>query len=143
MDLLYTSKGKVLFHQTEGSDDGYALLTPDPKKGWEVQEQFGPCDLVMEEKTEPSAMARIIDVKRLLLELCADFDGCWRVKVVDGDIPQNNMTAALTKGTLTPCDDYDTEINIRQLAQLIFGFADDFTGTGLFPKTKPYINMIF
>ena len=79
----------------------------------------------------------------MLLELCADFDGCWRVKVVDGDIPQNNMTAALTKGTLTPCDDYDTEINIRQLAQLIFGFADDFTGTGLFPKTKPYINMIF
>lgn len=143
VDLLYTSKGKVLFHQTEGSDDGYALLTPDPNKGWEVQEQFGPCDLVMEEKTEPSAMARIIDVKRLLLELCADFDGCWRVKVVDGDIPQNNMTAALTKGTLTPCDDYDTEINIRQLAQLIFGFADDFTGTGLFPKTKPYINMIF
>ncbi len=142
-DLLFLSKGCILFHQTDGQDDGYALISPGEKNGWEIHELLGPCVLSFSEEKKPFAMARILDVKRILLDLTEDFDGCWRVKIIDENIAANNMTVKLTHGSVVPCSNYDTEINIKQLTQLIFGFAEDFTGTGLFPKTDPYLNMIF
>ncbi len=142
-DLLKVSKGRIIFHKTDGVDDGYSLISAGTDGGLELHEVCGNCELDFKSEVKPFAMARIIDVKRVLEDIATNFEGCWRIKVVDGDIPQNNKTLCVTKGKVTPCTEYDTEIGIGQLTQLVFGFIDDFTGTGLFPNTEPYINMIF
>lgn len=142
-DLLILSRGRILFHETEGKEDGYALITTAPGGGWELHEVCGPCALQFRTETRPFAMARILDPKRILTDLAKDFHGDLRLKITDCNLPENNITLRLTGGTAIPCRGYDSEIDIRHLAQLIFGFAEDFTGTGLFSPQKPYLNMIF
>ncbi len=142
-DLLLISKGKILFHETDGQEDGYALITAHTGGGWDLHEVLGPCDLMLQSEVKPFAMARIIDVRKVLKPLVMAFHGCWRIKIIDESIPANNQILCLTDGKILSCSEYDTEITIGQLTQLVFGFIEDFTGTGLFPKTNPYLNMIF
>lgn len=142
-DLLILSKGRILFHHTDGTKDGYALITAGNGSGWELHEVCGPCGLSLREETKPFAMARILDPQRILGDLAKHFSGDLRLKITDGNLPENNMNLRLANGQALPCEGYDSEVDIRYLAQLVFGFAEDFTGTGLFSQTEPYLNMIF
>ena len=142
-DLLILSKGRILFHHTDGTKDGYALITAGNGSGWELHEVCGPCGLSLREETKPFAMARILDPQRILGDLAKHFSGDLRLKITDGNLPENNMNLRLANGQALPCEGYDSEVDIRYLAQLVFGFAEDFTGTGLCSQTEPYLNMIF
>ncbi len=140
-DLLIISKGKIFFHQTDGLEDGYALISSHPKEGFELHEVLGVCDLDFRSEVKPFAMARVLDIQGLLFDWVTDFHGCWRIKIVDENIPKNNLTLCLTHGSVEPCTEYDTEIDIRYLTQLLFGFSGDFPH--VFSKTDTYLNMIF
>ncbi len=143
-DLLQISKGLLWFHETEGVRDGYALMSPKAEgNGWEMHEILGNCSIPCREEEKPFAMARIVDAKRILRDLAEEFSGQVRLKIRDEQIPENNLTLCVGKGTVTPCREYDFELDIRELAELVFGFGDDKTGTGLFSKTDPYLNLIF
>lgn len=138
-DLLFLSRGRVL----HWGNDGYALLSPLSDGSWEVHEALGKFPFPFQEEEKPFAMARILDAPRLLRDLSSSFQGTLRVKLVDEDIPTNNGTFLITRNKVTPCKDHDIQLDIRQLAPLIFGFGKDITGSGLFPPAKPYLNMIF
>ena len=56
---------------------------------------------------------------------------------------ENNKILKISNGNVTKNDTFDFEIDIMTLAQLIFGFIDDVTDSGLFTKTENYLNMIF
>ncbi len=140
-DLLIISDGKIGVHQTDGNDDGYALISSHPKEGFELHEVLGNCDIPFREEEKPFAMARILDIKALLSHWVTDFTGCWRIKIVDENIPKNNLTLCLENGKAEECTTYDSEINIKYLTQLFFGFSGDFPH--IFSKTDTYLNMIF
>ena len=142
-DLLLISRGRIVFHRSKGEKDGYALCSPRKEGDWEFHEVLGQCDLVLREETKPFAMARILDARRILSDLAEGFAGSIRIKILDDMIPENNQTFCLAGGKVTSCREYDMELDIKELAQLVFGFCEDKTGTGLFPKTDPYLNLIF
>lgn len=143
-DLLLISKGRVWFHQREGVPDGYALMSPGTDgKGWEIHEMLGDGTLLCREEEKPFAMARIVDAKRMLRDLAEDFSGQVRLKIRDEQIPANNLMLCIADGCVTPCREYDFELDIKELAELVFGFCEDVTETGLFSKTEPYLNLIF
>ncbi len=143
-DLLRISKGKVWFHQTGGVADGYALMSPDAeKKKWEVHEVLGVCDIAFQEEEKPFAMARIVDAKRVIEDLATNFQGEIRLRIQDDQIPKNNLILRIAQGEATPCEEYDVSLDVKELAPLVFGFGEDKTGTGLFPKRETYLNLIF
>ncbi len=142
-DLLWISKGEIILHETDGKADGYALCTHRQEGDWELHEVLGACDISYREETKPFAMARILDVQRILTDLAKDFSGRLRLKIQDTMIPENNQTFLLADGKAVPCEAFDLELDIRGFTELVFGFCEDKTGTGLFPKTNPYLNMIF
>ncbi len=142
-DLLLISKGRLVFHETNGDMDGYALCSQTEEGEWEFHEVLGSCDLVFREETKPFAMARIVDAERILGDLAEKFAGSIRIKILDDMIPENNRTFWLADGKVIPCEEYDMELDIKELTQLVFGFCEDTTGTGLFLKTEPYLNLIF
>ena len=144
MDLLRISKGLLCFHETEGVRDGYALMSPATDgHGWEIHEMLGNCSLSCREEEKPFAMARIVDAKRMLMDLAKDFPGQVRLKIQDEQILMNNLIIRIGNGTVTPCQEYDFALDIKDLAELVFGFCEDITGTGLFAKTNTYLNLIF
>lgn len=143
-DLLLISKGKVWFHQTGGVTDGYALMSLDAeRKKWEIHEMLGVCDVDFQEEKKPFAMARIVDAKRVVENLAKDFSGHVRLRITDEMIPGNNLILQVENGAVSPCVEYDISLDIKELAPLVFGFCEDVTGTGLFPKMEPYLNLIF
>ncbi len=142
-DLLLISEGSVVFHETDGKKDGYALCSPRKEGDWEFHEVLGACDILFEEERKPFAMARIIDAERILADFAEEFSGCIRLKILDDMIPENNRSFLVTEGIVTLCDGYDAELDIKELAELVFGFTEDKTKSGLFPKTDPYLNLIF
>ncbi len=143
-DLLRISKGRLCFHETNGIRDGYALMSPAADgNGWEIHEMLGNCTLPCREEEKPFAMARIIDAKRILQDLAEDFSGQVRLKIQDEQIPMNNLTLCVENGMVTPCQEYDFHVDIKELAELVFGFKEDITGTGLFSRTDLYLNLIF
>lgn len=137
-DLLLLSEGRIWL-----GEQGYALITPREEGGWEIHEVCGNCELAYEEDTKPFAMARIIDPVRVLTDLAQDFDGCVRLKLTDANIAENNLTVQIAKGTVTPCTEFDWQLDVKDLAPLVFGFGEDWTHSGLFSKQNPYLNMIF
>ncbi len=143
-DLLLISKGKVWLHQAGGVTDGYALMSPcvDGKR-WEVHEVQGVCDIAFQEEEKPFAMARIVDAKRVIEDLAGDFSGSVRLRITDEMIPRNHLTLLVENGAVFPCEEYDVSLDVKELATLVFGFSEDFTGTGLFPKRETYLNLIF
>ncbi len=137
-DLLILSEGLVLLEE-----EGYALITPNPKEGWEIHELCGSVSLSYREEKKPFAMARILDPLRLLRDRAKDFDGCVRLNILDAQIPKNNICVKITHDSVVPCENYDSCLDIRELAPLLFGFTEDITQSGLFSKENPYLNMIF
>ncbi len=137
-DLLCLSKGRILMEET-----GYALIAPNPEGGWEIHEQCGQIDLPCREEIKPFAMARILDPVRLFKDLAEDFEGAVRIKLTDAQISENNCCLEIKNHSVYPCSGYDVQMDIRELAPLMFGYGEDSTQSGLFPKQKPYLNMIF
>jgi len=137
-DLLCLSEGRILLEE-----DGYALLAPKPEGGWEVHEQCGSVSLPCREEVKPFAMARILDPVRLLTDLAETFDGQLRIKLIDAQIPENNLCVEIKNHSVTPCDGYDCKLDIKELAPLLFGYCEDSTHSGLFSRQNPYLNMIF
>lgn len=132
-DLIDLSGGHVrLFPH------GYALIAPQENGGWELHEVLGDCSLSVKEEVKPFAMARIIDAKRLLCDFAAEFPDSIRLRVVDPQMAENNLTVRIADGSVTPCDGYDLQWDIQELAQELFGF-----GTRLLQPQNPYLNMIF
>ena len=137
-DLLLLSEGRIWL-----GEQGYALITPREEGGWELHEVCGNCDLPFTEETKPFAMARVIDPVRVLTDLAQEFDGCVRLKLTDDQIASNKLTLEITHGRVRLCEDFDMELSVTDLAPLVFGFGEDWTHSGLFPKQNPYLNMIF
>ncbi len=136
-DLLVISKGRVVL-----SDNGYALITKE-EKGYKLHEVFGrmPQGVLLERRS--FAMARIIDAKRLLQDMAEGFFGEIKLKITDEILPQNNLTLKIGEGGVEDCSAYDFQLDIKTLAQLIFGGIEDITKSGLFSQEKNYLNMIF
>ncbi len=143
-DLLVTSEGKVAFHEVCGVKVGYALMTAKTEgEGWEIHEMLGDISIPCQEEEKPYAMARILDAKRVLGDLATDFQGEVRLRIQDEQISENNVTLHIEHGKITPCEEFDISLDIKELASLVFGFCEDVTGTGLFPKHENYLNLIF
>ena len=139
-DLLLISKGMIYLNS---GHTGYALITAKTDGGYEIHEMLGDCDIPCTCERKPFAMARIIDAERVLKDLAKNFKGEISIKIVDENILGNNKILKISNGNVTKTDTFDFEIDIMSLAQLIFGFIDDFTNSGLFTKTENYLNMIF
>ncbi|MBR5152885.1 MAG: GNAT family N-acetyltransferase [Clostridia bacterium] len=137
-DLLQLSEGRILLRE-----NGYALITSLNGGGYEIHEQCGHISLPCREEKKPFAMARVLDPMRLLSDLAEDFDGQIRLKITDAQIPKNNICVEVGNRMVIPCQDYDQELDIRELATLVMGWTEDVTQSGLFSKQKPYLNMIF
>lgn len=143
-DLLQLSGGRIWFHQTDQVADGYALMSPKTEgDGWEIHEVLGICNIPFQEEKKPFAMARIVDAKKILEDLAADYQGDVRLRIQDDQILKNNLILHIGKGRVTTCEEYDIILDVKDLAPLVFGFCEDGTGTGLFPKRDPYLNLIF
>ena len=142
-DLLLVSKGRILFHSDRGIEDGYVLSSKRDGGGWELHEVCGVCSLDFKSEIKPFAMARIIDPVRLLTDMAENFDGDFRLKIIDEMIPENNLTLRLFKGGVEFCDGFDAETDIKELAQLIFGFDGEFVKPRLLAPEETYLNMIF
>lgn len=143
-DLLCISKGFVQFSRDSAGQEGYALIAPaEGEGGWDLHEVCGPCGIPCQAEAQPFAMARILDPVRVLSDLARDFSGAVRLNIVDENLPQNNLTLRVAEGRVVPCKGYDLKLDIRYLAQLVFGVGGDPTGTGLFSPARPYLNMIF
>lgn len=142
-DLLLISKGRVIIHSGKNGQDGYALVTDDPKGGFELHEVCGNCGLTFNAEEKPFAMARIIDPVRLLGDMAEDFDGELDIKITDDLIKENNVTLHIGGGKAVPCEKYGIETDIKDLAQMIFGFGKDRPEKGLFSSQNNYLNMIF
>lgn len=143
-DLLLLSKGRALFCEKDGSLVGYALVTPKTEGGWEIQELCGemPVDSVMQEE-KPFAMARILDPVAILSNMAKTFSGDVRIRLRDDCLAENNRVIRIAHGKVEACTEYEIDLDIRELAPLIFGFGEDITGTGLFSTQNPYLNLIF
>ena len=139
-DLLLISKGMIYLTPNR---TGYALITAKDNGGYEVHEMLGDCDISCTCERKSFAMARIIDAERVIKDLAKDFKGELSIKIVDDNIMANNKILKISNGNVTKNDTFDFEIDIMTLAQLIFGFIDDVTDSGLFTKTETYLNMIF
>ena len=133
-DLILLSHGQIRLSQ-----EGYAMITPRNEGGFEAHEVLGNCSLAFTEETKPFAMARIIDAMEVLKTLAPEFLIPVRLKVRDAQIPENNLTVAIANGTVFPCESFDTELDIKDLAAVLFGFQES---TYLTPQ-KTYLNMIF
>lgn len=133
-DLLYLSKGRVFLSQ-----NGYALIAPRTEGGFEAHEVLGSLPFVFESVEKPFAMARIVDVMSLLTSMAPKFNQAVRLKILDTQILENNVTVAIQSGTVTPCEEFDRELDIKELTTELFGF-----GNCLYlPQQNPYLNMIF
>ncbi|MBQ4145176.1 MAG: GNAT family N-acetyltransferase [Clostridia bacterium] len=139
-DLLIISKGKIYLSPDK---TGYALITSRNEGGYEIHEMLGGCDIPHTQEKKPFAMARIIDAKRVLSDLAKDFKGELCIKIVDDNIMENNKILKVSNADVTETNAFDFEMDIMTLCQLIFGFIDDFTDSGLFGKAETYLNMIF
>ena len=137
-DLLLLSEGRIWL-----KEEGYALITACKEGGWELHEICGKCNLPYRTEIKPFAMARIIDPVRVLGDLAQGFSGCVRIKLLDGQIPENNLTLQIADGKVSRCETFDVELDIKDLAPLVFGFYEDAAHNELFPKRNPYLNMIF
>ena len=133
-DLLYLSEGRVFLSQ-----DGYALITPRKEGGFEAHEVLGKVPFAFEETVKPFAMARIVDVMTLLTAMAPEFNQPVRLKILDAQIPENNVTVAIQNGTVTPCEEFERELDIKELTTELFGFGS----CSLLTKQDPYLNMIF
>lgn len=133
-DLLLLSEGRIWY-----SGEGYALITPRKAGGFELHEVLGSCPLPLREEEKPFAMARIVDAMGLLTDLAPEFIHPVRLKITDQQIPENNLTVAIADGTVTPCNDFERELDIKDLATELFGFG----ACSLLPRQNPYVNMIF
>lgn len=137
-DLLYISKGQVIFDK-----NGYALVTAKTDGGYEIHEMLGDVNLPCKMEKKPFAMARIIDPCKILKDMSREFGGCFSIKIRDEILPENNLILKIERNSVLPCDDWDFEVDIKDLAELIFGFCEDITKTGFFKKQNNYMNMIF
>ncbi len=126
-DLLLLSEGSVLLEP-----EGYALIAPRKEGGFEIHEKCGKCSLNLRQEEKPFAMARIVDARRLLADSAEDFDRSVRLRIQDSQIPENNFTCRIANGTLTPCEEFDISLDIKELAPLLFASGKE-----------PYLNMIF
>lgn len=133
-DLLLLSKGQILLFE-----EGYALITPCNEGGFEAHEVLGNCPIAFREEPKPFAMARIIDAMEVLKTLAPKFLMPVRLKIRDEQIPKNNLTVAINNGTVTPCEDFDIELDIKDLAAVLFGFQE----SPYLTSQAPYLNMIF
>ena len=133
-DLLLLSQGLVWC-----SSDGYALITPRKEGGFEAHETLGSCPLVFQEERKPFAMARIVDVMRLLEDLAPEFNRPVRLRIRDEQILKNNVTVSIANGTATLCQDFDREMDIKELTAELFGFGS----CTMLDLQNPYLNMIF
>lgn len=140
-DLLINSKGGAVILGNAEEPSGYALFTNEGRE-YTLHEACGFCPIPMKCRKEPFAMARIINVPLILKDIAETFDGSIKLKITDPDIPSNNLTVHLKNHTIFPCSEFDFEVDIKTFTSTVFGFGDDFTGTGLFQKQKNYINLL-
>lgn len=133
-DLILLSHGQIWL-----SKEGYALITPRNEGGFEAHEVLGNCPIAFTEETKPFAMARIVDAMQVLKDLAPEFIRPVRLRIRDEQIPENNLTVAISNGTVVPCTEFDVNLDIKDLVTELFGFG---TGSLLMPQT-PYLNMIF
>lgn len=133
-DLLLISKGQIWL-----SKEGYALITPRNEGGFEAHEVLGHCPFDFSQETKPFAMARIVDAMQVLKTLAPGFLIPVRLRIRDAQIPENNLTVDIANGTVLPCEDFDTELDIKDLAAMLFGFQE----SAYLTPQKTYLNMIF
>ena len=133
-DLLLLSHGQVWLSQ-----EGYALITPRNEGGFEAHEVLGSCPIAFREETKPFAMARIVDAMEVLNSLAPEFLMPVRLRIRDEQILQNNLTVSIANGAVTPCEGFDIDLDIKDLAAVLFGFQES---TYLSPQST-YLNMIF
>lgn len=140
-DLLILSKGGIYLAEQEGRPVGYTLFTKKDAQ-FELHELCGICPIPHHCKTEPFAMARIIDAFQILKDLAEDFDGNLKIKITDPQISKNNLCLQIKDQSVTPCQTFDYSFDIQTFTALVFGFCDDFTNSGLFQHHQNYINLL-
>ena len=138
-DTLKISKGKVILNNDKS---GYAILALGDSGGWEIEEICGGLSMDFETEVKPQAMARIINPLPILKNMAENFKGEFTIKIHDENIKENNISLLIKDKTVTKVQGAcDTEIDIKELAQFIFGFCED--KTGFFTKEDNYLRLIF
>lgn len=138
-DTLMISKGKVILNKDKS---GYAILSLRDGGDWEIEEICGDLSMDFETETKPQAMARIIKPLPVLKNMAENFKGEFTIKIHDENIKENNISLLIKEKTVAEIQGTcDKEVDIKELAQLIFGFCED--KTGFFTKEDNYLRLIF